>query len=78
MHGNVFELCQDDWHENYENAPNDGSAWVSEESTLKVVRGGSWRSDPYDSSSTYRGNVSLGYRSDNIGFRVVCVAPRTT
>ncbi|MFM6252477.1 MAG: formylglycine-generating enzyme family protein, partial [Dolichospermum sp.] len=27
MHGNVWEWCQDDWHENYINAPDDGSAW---------------------------------------------------
>ncbi|MFM6254344.1 MAG: formylglycine-generating enzyme family protein, partial [Dolichospermum sp.] len=26
MHGNVWEWCQDDWHENYINAPDDGSA----------------------------------------------------
>ncbi|MFM6267845.1 MAG: formylglycine-generating enzyme family protein, partial [Dolichospermum sp.] len=29
MHGNVWEWCQDDWHENYINAPDDGSAWIS-------------------------------------------------
>ena len=28
MHGNVWEWCEDDWHNNYEGAPNDGSAWV--------------------------------------------------
>ncbi len=29
MHGNVHEWCEDDWHDNYEGAPNDGSPWVS-------------------------------------------------
>ncbi|MFM6071877.1 MAG: formylglycine-generating enzyme family protein, partial [Dolichospermum sp.] len=29
MHGNVWEWCQDDWHNNYEGAPTDGSAWIS-------------------------------------------------
>ena len=34
MHGNVWEWCQDDWHDSYKNASNDGSAWISE----KVVK----------------------------------------
>ncbi|HAC65819.1 MAG TPA: hypothetical protein DCF68_20385 [Cyanothece sp. UBA12306] len=28
MHGNVWEWCQDDWHDNYDGAPTDGSAWI--------------------------------------------------
>ena len=28
MHGNVFEWCLDAWHDSYENAPADGSAWL--------------------------------------------------
>ncbi|NEP53464.1 MAG: formylglycine-generating enzyme family protein, partial [Moorea sp. SIO3C2] len=28
MHGNVWEWCLDDWHDNYEDAPTDGNAWI--------------------------------------------------
>src|SRR5262249_14598581 len=28
MHGNVFEWVEDHWHESYEGAPSDGSAWL--------------------------------------------------
>jgi formylglycine-generating enzyme required for sulfatase activity len=28
MHGNVWEWCLDNWHDSYEGAPEDGSAWL--------------------------------------------------
>ncbi|MFN9683770.1 MAG: formylglycine-generating enzyme family protein, partial [Cyanobacteriota bacterium] len=30
MHGNVWEWCLDQWHGNYEGAPEDGSAWLAD------------------------------------------------
>ncbi len=78
MHGNVWEWCQDDWHDSYKNAPNDGSAWVSETSSTKVTRGGSWGSNPTLCRSAPRDLGTRGGRDADIGFRVVCVVPRTT
>ncbi|MCA6621460.1 MAG: SUMF1/EgtB/PvdO family nonheme iron enzyme [Pseudanabaena sp. M165S2SP1A06QC] len=43
MHGNVWEWCEDVWHENYNGAPNDGSAWLTGgEQNRRALRGGSW------------------------------------
>ncbi len=78
MHGNVWEWCEDDWHDNYESAPTDGSARVSEDSNFKVVRGGSWDFNPVSCRSAFRDDFSRGVRDFDVGFRVVCVAPRTT
>ncbi|NET54205.1 MAG: SUMF1/EgtB/PvdO family nonheme iron enzyme, partial [Merismopedia sp. SIO2A8] len=57
MHGNVWEWCIDDWHENYERAPTDGSAWLdknenpSQKNSLAVLRGGSWIKYPETNTS---------------------------
>jgi formylglycine-generating enzyme required for sulfatase activity len=74
MHGNVWEWCQDDWHDSYEDAPSDGSAWISRDSSgLKVLRGGSWDYDPWYCRSSDDPEI----RIFNVGFRVVCEMPRT-
>ena len=40
MYGNVWEWCEDTWYEDYQGAPNDGSAWVKGLTQNHVVRGG--------------------------------------
>lgn len=78
MHGNVWEWCEDHWHDNYEFAPTDGSAWLGEDNTsFRVLRGGSWLNYPETCRSACRGDNSPDSRLDRIGFRVVCSAPRT-
>jgi formylglycine-generating enzyme required for sulfatase activity/uncharacterized caspase-like protein len=78
MHGNVWEWCADDWHDNYEGAPRDGSAWTKNgNDNCSPLRGGSWYGDPNFCRSAYR---DYYYRRGNngfIGFRVVCGAGRT-
>ncbi len=78
MHGNVWEWCEDDWHENYEGAPNDGRAWRSESGRIKVLRGGSWLYNPPVCRSAIRFNSTRDIRLNTFGFRVACVVPRTT
>ena len=72
MHGNVWEWCQDDWHSNYTNAPNNGNAWTGQSGNFKLLRGGSWYDNPGDCRSACRDIYNLVYSSSNIGFRVVC------
>ena len=75
MHGNVWEWCEDDWHEHYQDAPNNGNARLSEDCDIKVIRGGSWSFKPYSCRSAYRFDFYRDDHSDDIGFRVICVAP---
>ncbi|GAB4550808.1 MAG: hypothetical protein Tsb0014_45260 [Pleurocapsa sp.] len=80
LHGNVWEWCEDNWHNNYnyQGVPRDGSAWLSGISFNKVIRGGSWNLNPLGCRSAIRGYGTRDVRFNYIGFRVVCVAPRTT
>jgi len=77
MHGNVYEWCEDHWHSNYEGAPTDGSAWLSEnEDAARVIRGGSWIHDLVNCRSACRASSYPRVTSSFIGFRIVCSSPR--
>ena len=84
MHGNVYEWCLDDWHDNYENAPTDGSPWFDSENNNfyqkqgdAMLRGGSWINFPdYCRSAFRRISARRGLILNSIGFRVVCVSGR--
>jgi len=80
MHGNVWEWCQDQWHDTYQGAPIDGSAWIIDNdnnSHSRLLRGGSWSFNPRHCRSASRINDSPDSRNSTFGFRVVCRAPRT-
>ncbi len=77
MHGLVWEWCQDNWHDSYQGAPTDGSAWVLGTSNYYVIRGGSWFNDPNSCRSAVRSSPTRVGRYYGVGFRVVCVAPST-
>ena len=54
MHGQVWEWCQDVWHDRYEGAPTDGSAWVEGgDQGDRTCRGGSWGDYPRDCRSAW-------------------------
>ena len=74
MHGNVWEWCEDGWHENYQNAPREGSAWNENDSQINLnirsLRGGSWNSYSGRCRSAYRYKFIADYRCNYFGFRL--------
>jgi formylglycine-generating enzyme required for sulfatase activity len=77
MYGNVWEWCEDWFHDSYAGAPTDGSAWISGgEQKSRVLRGGSWyakahRVGPATSDARVPGDRGA---VAHLGFRVVAVA----
>jgi len=85
MHGNVYEWCLDEWHEDYSAKPkhlnqNGNAAWgeleVNEnDNRYRLMRGGSW----YNYASNCRSSNRIrDYSRDiinNVGFRVVVFSP---
>jgi formylglycine-generating enzyme required for sulfatase activity len=76
MHGNVLEWCLDHWHDSYEGAPSDGSAWLTpsaSDAESRLLRGGSWDLNPGLCRSACRDRLQPDSAHYGVGFRVVCL-----
>jgi formylglycine-generating enzyme required for sulfatase activity len=80
LHGNVFEWVEDCYHENYVASPGDGSAWIAGgDCNNRIVRGGSWWTDPSNLRSAYRYRNTFASGWDSLGIRVGrSVTPQST
>ncbi len=76
MLGNAWELTEDCWHKNYQDAPLDGSAWTTgDDCAERVMRGGNWEANPWIVRSATRARASSPDHINTIGFRLVKTLP---
>ena len=75
MSGNVWEWTQDCYHDSYQGAPTDGSAWTTGDCEDRVTRGGGWNRAASRARPGYRGGDGAEHRDDNIGFRLARTVP---
>ena len=71
MHGNIWEWCEDAYVDTYAAAPLDGSAVeATSKFVSRVLRGGSWSSDPHYLRAALRYRRPTGRQQLTLGFRV--------
>jgi formylglycine-generating enzyme required for sulfatase activity len=71
MQGNVYEWVEDRWHDNYEGAPPDGTAWAKDgNESRRVYRGGSWGNSAKILRPAYRMYDDPVVRENDRGFRL--------
>ncbi|MHA1962248.1 MAG: formylglycine-generating enzyme family protein [Candidatus Thorarchaeota archaeon] len=71
MAGNVWEWIRDSWHDNYQGAPIDGSAWDDPPDSNCVLRGASMYHPSYALRATYR-SPGITFMPDH-AFGIRCV-----
>jgi len=81
LHGNVWEWCEDTYHESYEDAPGDGSRWTDgglewePDPQIRVFRGGSWFDPAGDCRSAKRDGYVPADLDGFLGFRPAFTSP---
>ncbi len=70
IHGNVWEWNEDVYHDSYNGAPSDGSAWMSGDSNAHLLRGGSWVSDVDNLRCAGRSRYDTASGGSYRGFRL--------
>jgi formylglycine-generating enzyme required for sulfatase activity len=72
VHGYLWEWCADAWHDTYEGAPADGSAWTEGgDPRRRVLRSGSWKDKAEQLTSFHRRAAEAGLKDDAVGLRCV-------
>ena len=72
MSGNIWEWCEDDWHDNYFGAPVNGKPWIGKpkRGINKVCRGGCCFNLPPRCRVSCRGKSLKNVRLSYLGFRL--------
>lgn len=74
MLGNVWEWTEDSYHDSYNGAPADGSAWQGD-GAKRVLRGGSWNNAPRNVRAAIRNRYKPAIRFSSFGFRLARKLP---
>jgi formylglycine-generating enzyme required for sulfatase activity len=70
MAGNIWQWVEDCYYADYNGAPTDGSAWIADDCTRRINRGGSWYSFSRNLRSAARVRGFPGNRDYGLGFRI--------
>lgn len=74
LSGNVHEWVEDCWHNNYKEAPTDGSAWLEANDGRcgrRVIRGGAWNETLNGLRASFRYGMTAVLRFSYLGLRLV-------
>ena len=72
MHGNVWEWCQDDYTDSYENTPRNGESHREKFMQYIVFRGGGYNLRTNYCRSAFRNRDMRSNAYNNNGFRIIC------